>query len=98
VATITWSLQALADISEIGLFIERDSAHYAEVIVNRLYSSVDRLIEFPLSGRIVPELDSKSIRELIVEGYRIIYEIENDSIGIVTVISGRQDLRRKLAK
>jgi toxin ParE1/3/4 len=97
VAKITWSLQALADISEIGLFIERDSTHYAEVIVNRLYSSVDRLIEFPLSGRQVPELESKSIRELIVEGYRVIYEIEKDSIGIVTVISGRQDLKRKLA-
>ncbi len=96
-AKITWSLQALADISEIGLFIERDSAHYAEVIVNRLYSSVDRLIEFPLSGRQVPELELKSMRQLIVEGYRIIYEIEKDSIGIVTVISGRQDLKRKLA-
>ncbi len=95
-AAITWSLLALADISEIGLFIERDSAHYAEVIVTRLYSSIDRLIEFPLSGRIVPELETKSIRELVIEGYRIIYEI--DSIGIVTVISGRQDLRRKLAK
>jgi toxin ParE1/3/4 len=98
VAKITWSLQALADISEIGLFIERDSAQYAEVIVNRLYSSVDRLTQFPLSGRQVPELEMKSMRELIVEGYRMIYEIEQDSIGIVTVISGRQDLKRKLAK
>jgi toxin ParE1/3/4 len=98
VAKITWSLGALADISEIGLFIERDSPHYAEAVVNRLYYSVDRLIEFPLSGRIVPELESKNTRELIVEGFRIIYEIENDSVGIIAVISGRQDIRRKLAK
>ena len=97
-AAITWSLQALEDITEIGLFIERDSAHYAEVMVNRLYSSVDRLIEFPFSGREVPELASKSTREIIVEGYRIIYEVAKDSIGIVAVISGRQDIRRKLAK
>jgi toxin ParE1/3/4 len=98
VAKIVWSLDALADISEIGLFVERDSPHYAEMIVHRLYSSIDRLIEFPFSGRIVPELGVRTLREVVVEGYRIIYEIENEAIGIVAVLSGRQDLRRKLAK
>jgi toxin ParE1/3/4 len=98
VAKIKWSLQALEDITEIGLFIERDSAQYAEVIVNRLYSSVDRLIEFPFSGREVPELANKNTREIITDGFRIIYEVEKDSIGVVAVISGRQDIRRKLAK
>jgi plasmid stabilization system protein ParE len=98
VATVVWSLEALADISEIGLFIERDSAHYAEVIVNLLYSSVDRLVKFPLSGRQVPELENTNTRELIVEGFRVIDEIENGSIGILAIINGRQDIRRKLAK
>jgi toxin ParE1/3/4 len=98
VATIVWSLSALEDISEIGLYIERDSAHYAEVIVNLLYSRVDRLVKFPLSGREVPELDSVNMRELIVEGFRIIYEVKNDLVGIIAVINGRQDIRRKLLK
>ena len=97
-ATIVWSLSALEDISEIGLYIERDSAHYAEVIVNLLYSRVDRLVKFPLSGREVPELDSVNMRELIVEGFRIIYEVKNDLVGIIAVINGRQDIRRKLLK
>ena len=97
-ATIVWSLDALADISEIGLFIERDSPQYAEMIIRRLYSSIDRLIEFPFSGRIVPELGDRTLGELVIEGYRIIHEVENDTIGMVAVISGRQDLRRKLAR
>ena len=95
-AKITWSLEALADVSEIGLFIERDSAHFAEVIVNRLYSSVSRLIDFPLSGREVPELGDPSVREIITSGYRIIYELHNNSVEILAVFSGRQDLKRKL--
>ncbi len=96
-AKITWSLEALEDVSEIGLFIERDSAHFAEVIVNRLYSSVDRLIEFPLSGREVPELDDPSVREVIIHGYRIIYDYQKYSVKILAVISGRQDLKKKLS-
>ena len=95
-AKITWSLEALADISEIGLFIERGSKHFADVIVHRLYSSVDRLIEFPLSGREVSELTDASLREIIVAGYRIIYDIHNDSVKILAVLSGRQDLKKKL--
>ncbi len=95
---VKWSLQALEDISEIGMFIERNSPHFAEVIVNRLYYSVDRLTEFPRSGREVPELRVGTIRELIVEGYRIVYEIRKDWIEILAVMSGRQDLRRKLAR
>ena len=96
-AKIIWSLGALADVSEIGMFIERDSTHFAEVIVNRLYSSVDRLIEFPLSGREVPELEDSSVREIIVAGYRIIYEVRNDAVKILAVLSGRQDLGRKFS-
>lgn len=96
-AKIIWSLEALADVSEIGLFIERDSARFAEVIVNRLYSSVDRLMEFPLSGREVPELEDISVREIIVVGYRIIYEVSNEFVRILAVLSSRQDLGKKLS-
>ncbi len=95
-AKIIWSLDALTDVSEIGLFIERDSPHYAEVIVNRLYSSVSRLVEFPLSGREVPELDDPLVREIVIHGYRIIYELQNESVKVLAVLSGRQDLRKKL--
>jgi toxin ParE1/3/4 len=95
VAKIIWSLEALADVSEIGLFFERDSAHFAEVIVNRLYSSLSRLTDFPLSGREVPELGDPSVRQIVTSGYRIIYELHNNSAKILAVLSGRQDLRKK---
>lgn len=63
-AQVIWSLRALEDVAEIGMFFERDSSHYAEAIVNRLYSSVARLSEFPESGRSVPELDEDVLREM----------------------------------
>ena len=96
--SIVWSLGALDDLAEIGLFIERDSSHYAEVVVNRLYSSVDRLALHPLSGREVPELHIPSVREVIVEGYRLIYETRNNSVENLAVVNSRQNLRKRLSR
>lgn len=43
-------------------------------------------------GRIVPELNSKSIREIIVDDfYRVIYEVKSDIILVATI----QHTRRK---
>jgi toxin ParE1/3/4 len=40
----------------------------------------------PLLGRIVPESDDKSIREVIKGNYRVIYQIRNEtSVFILTV-------------
>jgi hypothetical protein len=37
---------ALEDVTEIGLFFERDSPQFAEMIVRSLYYSIDRLRKF----------------------------------------------------
>jgi plasmid stabilization system protein ParE len=44
----------------------------------------------------VPEIDSELFREVIVAGYRIVYLTSEDSIEIVTIAHGRQDLEKKL--
>ncbi len=67
-------------------------------VVSQLYGAVSRLEQFPQSGRQVPELALDHIRELIVEGYRIIYLIQNDEIDILAVAHGRQDLTKELAR
>ena len=47
-------------------------------------------MDFPQSGRIVPELDYEEIREIIHGNYRIIYQISSENIEILTVRHGRQ--------
>jgi toxin ParE1/3/4 len=48
----------------------------------------------PRSGRMVPEAGYKdAIREVIFQGYRIIYRIKNEhTVQIVTVLHGARDL------
>jgi addiction module RelE/StbE family toxin len=82
---ISWTEQAIDDVEKICEFIARDSPGYAKIFAHKVYSSVDRLRKFPRSGRIVPELEIRSVREIIFGNYRIIYRIKKSEIDILTV-------------
>ena len=49
-------------------------------------------MDFPLSGRKLPEFDDETIRELIAYSYRIIYVVEQNEVIIAAVIHGRRML------
>lgn len=83
---VNWTLFALEDIESIAEFIARDSEHYARVQVSRLFDRAKILEQYPLSGRIVPELNLETLRELTIGNYRIVYRVVSDSrVDIVTV-------------
>lgn len=87
--TIRWTERAQDDLAAIHAFIEADSLHYARVIVRRLVHGVDRLYDFPLSGRIVPEYSHPGIREVVLAPYRVIYRmVSADEIHVLTVHHG----------
>ena len=52
---ILWSPQSLRDLESIREYIAKDSEHYAGLTVARIFSAVEALIQFPHTGRIVPE-------------------------------------------
>ena len=54
-AQISWTKKSLKDLKAINDYISLDSAFYAKCFVIRLIGRVDQLLEFPESGRIVPE-------------------------------------------
>jgi toxin ParE1/3/4 len=85
---VIWSPQSLRDVESIAAFIAKDSEQYASLFIQDVLQSVDRLADFPESGRTVPELNDSSIREIIFGNYRVIYRIKKKSIGIVTVRHG----------
>lgn len=97
-AEITWSVSALADIQQIGEYIERDSLKYAQVVIRNLVESVDRLKKFPKSGRIIPELHDESLREVIVGSFRVMYRLKGGQIEIFSILHGRQDAFKKLSQ
>lgn len=84
-AKIKWTPQSLEDIEAVANFITRDSSYYARMFTINVFEAVDRLELFPESGRVVPELNRKEIREVIIGNYRIIYRVRNELVEILTV-------------
>jgi toxin ParE1/3/4 len=82
---ITWSPTSFKQIEAIGDFIALDFPKRAKVFVQKLIDSVEHLKEFPLSGSIVKE--SPNLRQVIVQGYRVVYWAKDKQIEIIAVLT-----------
>jgi toxin ParE1/3/4 len=93
-AKLIWTDQAINDLGDIGNYISENSEKFAKLTVQKLFERTTILKTFPLTGRIVPEKNSESIRELIEGNYRIIYEVVSiDQINILTVYHSARNLK-----
>ena len=83
-----WTTPALTDAEAIRDYIARDSPRYAADLMARLVGAVERLAQFPESGRKVPELDRPDVRELIVGNYRVVYRLvrQGEVVEIAAVV------------
>ena len=82
---VIWAEFALEDLKSIHDFISKDSKFYADRFIEKLIIRIDQLETFPNSGKIVPEFDLETLRELIEGNYRVIYKINPDHIDIVRI-------------
>ena len=89
---IVWSPLALERVEDIARYIAEDNPDAAVRWVDDLFAPVERLADFPKSGRMVPEVGLPRIRELIFGAYRIIYSVK-DQVDVLTVRRSSQLLR-----
>jgi toxin ParE1/3/4 len=82
---IVWTVLALEDLRSIYDYISRDSKVYAERVVDKIILRADQLANFPNSGRVVPEFEDVTIRELIQGNYRIIYKTSATQASIIRI-------------
>lgn len=87
---VKWSPEATEDLESIAEYIARDSEYYARAIVTEILSVSRSINEFPLIGRIVPEIGDENIRERFIYSYRLVYRVEPERILIVAVIHGKR--------
>jgi toxin ParE1/3/4 len=67
--------RALRRIDEIADHIAMDDPTAAERWVTELFSTTERLADFPLSGRVVPEIEDDEVGEIIYGAYRVFYQV-----------------------
>lgn len=91
---LVWSQRALSDVVHLRDYIGQDSPIYARQFIEGLLRRVERLPDFPRMGRAVPEAESEDIREVVYQGYRVIYRCNEaaDTVELVTVLHGSRDV------
>jgi toxin ParE1/3/4 len=84
-ATVAWLPAAFDDLHDIQRYIARESPQTAAQIVARIVAATRTLSAFPRGGRVVSEVERLDIRELIVQGFRVIYRVTGDAVTIFAV-------------
>lgn len=90
--TLRWSQRALGRAGEIADYMAERDEEVASTWIDALFETVDKLDEFPKLGRVVPEFAQEEVRELIWNRYRILYQLRNGDVEILTVVYARQNL------
>ncbi len=96
-AQVVWTEPALSDLQEIAEYIALDKESAAKRFVQEVFSSTERLEQFPKSGRKPPELETKTrYREIIVGPIRVFYRYAQNKVYILYVMREERQLRKYL--
>ena len=83
---VTWTARARADLKAIHDYIAKDSPENAKRVVHEMRRKADTLEETPLIGRVVPELDDPDLREIPSYSWRILYQLRERRVFVITII------------
>jgi len=93
-ARLIWTEPALSDLNEITDYIALDNIDAARRLVQQVLSSVERLEQFPESGRKPPELGRSRYREIIIGPCRVFYRSDGNNVYILYVMRSERELRK----
>jgi len=93
---IKWKAEAREQLRHIiNYYDDLGAIKMASHIIDEIDNSISRLVAFPKIGPKLPEVDEKSFfycRYIVIaKHYKIIYNIDNDTINILAIWDTRQD-------
>ncbi|HLY07812.1 MAG TPA: type II toxin-antitoxin system RelE/ParE family toxin [Planctomycetota bacterium] len=92
-ARLIWTEPALADLEAITEYIALDKPEAARALVRKVFRAVDKLVLFPKSGRIPPEIPHLPYREVVVPPCRVFYRFDRRTVVIIHVTRGERQVR-----
>ena len=62
------------------------------IVAQKIRDAARDLRQFPMMGRIIPELNDPAVRDRIIYNYRLIYRVDGEHLTVIAVIHGARDL------
>lgn len=81
---LTWSDTAVNQLEAIADSLYQNNPDSVAKFVNNIMNRISNLKLFPEKGRVVPEINDRSLREIVYNKYRIVYRL-SDKIEIVYI-------------
>lgn len=83
---ITFAASALGDLEAIHTwYVDQQVPDVGEKLLGEIVTQIERLADFPESGRIVPEFGIANLREIINPPFRIVYRLDVNRIRIARI-------------
>jgi toxin ParE1/3/4 len=84
--SISFAASALGDLEDIlAWYARQDAGDAGRRLVHDILAAIERLPDFPESGRSVPEFGIASLREIIQPPFRIVYRLDPHRVRVVRV-------------
>ena len=95
-AEIIWTKPAISDLDIIAEYIALDNQIAAMRLVKKVFNTIERLSDFPLSGKEIREMPNSIYKEIVVPPCRIFHRLDQNSVYILHVMRGEQLLHQFL--
>jgi len=83
---ITFAASAVRDLESISSwYTNQQVPAVGATLLKEIILKIERLADFPESGRIVPEFGIANLREIVFPPFRIVYRIDENRVRIVRV-------------
>ena len=93
VRKVRWSRSAQLDLNELFEYISESAPLNAFRLADKIRKASETLDQFAERGRVIPEFEDHSQREIFVSRYRIMYKVLPQEIIITAVIHMSRDLQ-----
>ncbi len=91
---VVWTDQAEQMLDAAVAYVARDSQTAAERLLTQALDTAASLDTLSERGRVVPEYNQPTVRELFVQRYRLLYEVTPSEVQILAFVHGARDLTR----
>ena len=89
---VVWTQHARQMLEDGVSYVAHDSRPAAERLLIQALEAASSLSVHSERGRVVPELDRTNIRQLLVQRYRLLYEVTPAEVQILAFVHGARDL------
>ena len=91
---VSFAESALRDLAKIrAWYVEQGVSEVGDRLITEVFQQVERLVDFPDIGRVVPEFGQPFLGELIHPPFRVVYRRDPGRVRVVRVWRSERLLR-----